>query len=220
MRITGQRVVPKEVQELDEKPFGPTKANETWKFISGKFNPIFALGVHAWTGSDYSGKPTTVQKELTGMITPMSVGEFVKGAEQDGMKGLVVRGVPSFFGVKVSNEADFPRKLPEVTAMFDGKRRQLDEKEIDKLAAKRESIIKADEQIFKTRGIYVVEKGDAVLKKYNQLSEEQVKKEMTKIRTNATKKAKEELFGSQELDPEDKAIKNIADKMNNILYSE
>jgi hypothetical protein len=112
MRMQGKKTINDKEIVLDAKAYGASTGNEMWKFLRGKANPIFGLGIDLATKKTFDGKPVTLEDEAERMLTPMSISEFKKGFEQDGLKGLVVRGIPSFTGIKVSNEKDFERRKP------------------------------------------------------------------------------------------------------------
>jgi hypothetical protein len=98
---------------------GSTINNEGAKFIRGKVNPTVGILWNLWSRKGYDGKPITLTGELKNALLPMSVDDVLKGLSQDGTKSLLIRGIPSFIGVKVSNENDFqqsggaaPKKKP------------------------------------------------------------------------------------------------------------
>jgi hypothetical protein len=92
---------------------GSSVEGEAVKFFRGKANPTLGIGWNMVTGKDYSGKPITIEGELTNALYPMSVDEIVTGVKQDKLNGLLIRGLPSIFGAKVTNEKDFPKTPPK-----------------------------------------------------------------------------------------------------------
>jgi hypothetical protein len=82
------------------------------RHIAGYFNPIFGAGWNVLNKQDFAGQPTDVQKELGKMLYPMSVSEFKKGYDTDGVAGILKRGVPSFAGIRVTHKKDFEKPLP------------------------------------------------------------------------------------------------------------
>jgi hypothetical protein len=111
MYAMGERKTARGTQQLDEKAYGASTGKEVWKFVRGKLNPTTAIGVDYLLKETYDGKKPTVKGTLSEMFTPLSLSEAGKAIEQDGAMGLLKRGLPSFVGVKVSNEQDFKVEL-------------------------------------------------------------------------------------------------------------
>jgi hypothetical protein len=86
---------------------GSSIDKEGAKFIRGKVNPTVGILWNLWSRKGYDGKPITLTGELKNALLPMSVDDVLKGLSQDGTKSLLIRGIPSFTGIKVSNEQDF-----------------------------------------------------------------------------------------------------------------
>jgi hypothetical protein len=118
MSALATRKTSKGTDDLTDKK-GSTLDAEGGKFIRGKVNPTLGILWDVWSRKGYDGKPVTPLSEAKNALLPMSVDDVLKGLSQDGTKSLLIRGIPSFIGVKVSNENDFqqsggaaPKKKP------------------------------------------------------------------------------------------------------------
>jgi hypothetical protein len=100
------RKTSKGVDDLSDNK-GSNIEKEGGKFIRGKINPTVGILWDVWSRKGYDGKPITLKSELKNALLPMSVDDVIKGLSQDGTKSLLIRGIPSFTGIKVSNEQDF-----------------------------------------------------------------------------------------------------------------
>jgi hypothetical protein len=112
MWFTGTKNTTRGEVELDENAYGASTKDEAMRHIAGYFNPIFGAGWNVLNKQDFAGQPTDVQKELGKMLYPMSVSEFKKGYDTDGVAGILKRGVPSFAGIRVTHKKDFEKPLP------------------------------------------------------------------------------------------------------------
>lgn len=133
MLITNKKTIQGEEIALNEKKGGKTTGEETWRFIRGKFNPVAGEVADAFIiKKTFDGKPYTVDGFGQRMLVPMSAIEVANALEQQGWAGIFKRGIPSFYGIKVSNEADF----------------------------KKDDLPTSKEETLKEKGIYVPKVGD------------------------------------------------------------
>lgn len=108
MIVMREKHTTKGVDDLTDRR-GTSLQDELIKFVRGKANPTLGIGWDVVTGKTYEGKPTDPMTEISQSAIPMSVDDIKKGLAQDGTLGILKRGIPSFFGVKVSNESDFAK---------------------------------------------------------------------------------------------------------------
>lgn len=219
MLLSREKTTERGTQELDNGRYGATTGNEAWKFIRGKMNPSLAFGVDIATNQMYSGEKPTVRKELANMLAPMSVSDITTAVKQDGMKGLLVRGIPSVFGAKVSNENDFIQQNTfGQKAIINGENREMTDDEFQKFAKKKNEILQSEIEEFRKKGAYVVEDNKPVYKSYSQMTMKQRQDKEQAISLKATAKAKETIFGKQkESKAKDKADAQVK-KLNDKLY--
>lgn len=109
MGMTGEKVKNGKVEVLGEKYGGSTKGGETLKFLRGKTTPFAGTFIDWYTGKMYDGKPFTYEQAGKNLVTPMTIRETMKALDQNGMSGIITRGIPSFFGFNISNEKDFEK---------------------------------------------------------------------------------------------------------------
>lgn len=112
MLLTGEKKSGARTTELDEsRGYGSKRLEEVYRFTRGKFNPAAGEVTDFVLQRTYDGKPYVVTGSGERLLVPMSVMEIVKGLEQQGWGSILKRGVPSFYGIKVTNEADFANPL-------------------------------------------------------------------------------------------------------------
>lgn len=110
MLLMNKKTIQGEEIKLNETKGGKTTGEETWRFLRGKFNPVAGEVTDAFIiKKTFDGKPYTVNGFGERMLVPMSVVEISTALEQQGWGGIFKRGIPSFYGIKVSNEADFKK---------------------------------------------------------------------------------------------------------------
>jgi hypothetical protein len=88
-------------------------------FLRGKLTPLAGVGIDLMTGKDYSGKDVTLLDEAKKLAIPLSMQNVAKDIEKDGLSALFNSTLPSFVGIGVKDEADFPGyKFDEKTRAF------------------------------------------------------------------------------------------------------
>lgn len=186
----------KEDDLMDER--GSTIQKETDNFIRGKANPTLGLGWDVYTGKTYDKQDVTLTGEIKNAFMPMAVDEFLKAAKQDGMAGVFVRGIPSFFGAKVSNEKDFLSQNSFGTkARINGVEQVIPDEQFYPYAKKRKEIESDAMKQLRTKGYPVLENGEVKVRRYHEMTDEQKKAQEARIAREASQKAKEAVFGSQ-----------------------
>lgn len=219
MLLSRQRTTERGTQELDSNKYGATTGNELWKFVRGKMNPSLSYGVDIATNTTFQGSKPTLMGELKNALYPMAISDVVAGIQQDGMKGFLVRGIPSTFGAKVSNENDFIQQNTfQQKAKINGEERIMTDSEFQKFAEKKKEIEQSEIEKFKKMGMYVTENGQPIFKTYNQLSSKQRQDKINAISISASKKAKENIFGSQKESNQEKHAQSKVEKLNDKLY--
>lgn len=214
MMATGKRTV-------DEKGQKISTARETWKFFRGKFNPVAGVASDAIiTKKTFDGRPYELSELPKDLLMPISIGDIKKSMDEEGTLGLLTRGIPSFLGIKVMNEKDFTGVDKDLSTLI--KRNAISsELDLDKYKnykkgeaaptkeEKKEFINKRDNYIEQRlralwegtdeMNIVIDENGKVVTKKFSDMNKDQAVDATTKIKSDATRKFKEEIFGEKEL---------------------
>lgn len=98
-------------QDLDSGKFGAkTRGGVIGGFFRGKMTPAAGAAFDLMEGKNfYTNEPFGVKDLPEALLMPMSVKELKTGWEQDGSISLLTRFLPSFEGLKVSDERDFEK---------------------------------------------------------------------------------------------------------------
>jgi hypothetical protein len=132
--------------------------------------------------------------------------------EIDGTDAILTRGIPSFMGIKVVNEKMYDeRDLPSLlknTQDSDGmdkslminhndNGRYITKDEFKEFVTKRDELIGDYITRIYERGIPLIEGDKVVIKPVSEAPKEDLIKEINRLKTLATKKVKESLFGEK-----------------------
>lgn len=71
---TGVEIFPKKVPEYGS--FTPLDVAET--FFEGKASPLLSRILTHWRGSDYAGEPPTVESDVRGLLSPMTIDSYME----------------------------------------------------------------------------------------------------------------------------------------------
>ena len=183
-------------------------------FFRNKLSPNTGYAINALTGKSSIGKefdPYEVAK-----IYPMYADDMYKAAKEDGFVSLLTVLLPNITGVGYGAYYSEPQKKSidetierntnsdelnkETIKNHKEGGRIVTDKEFQQFADKRDELIKSKIKDLYHKGVLVTDEktGEPVNKKYDQLTKEQIVKETSRIKSEATKKAKEELFGKEE----------------------
>ena len=219
IRFIAMMTTLKKVQGTKEKAVEGVK--ETYKFIRGKMNPIAGVVTDVTMRKDFSGKPYKIQNVPNDLVTPLFIEDMKKGLELEGVTSLLTRAIPSFIGLKVTNEKEFDqRDLPSLlerhVASADIDRNTLidyntnavpTKDKFDEYVKLRDKEIKDKIDILYTIGVPtptgIVKIDDP------KLSKDALNSEISKIKTESTKNAKNKVLGDK--------VKSESDYMNDYM---
>lgn len=108
----GTRIKPGgDEQDLDSGKFGAkTRMGVIGGFFRGKMTPAAGAAFDLMEGKNfYTNQPFGVKDLPQALLEPMSVKELITGWQQDGSISLLTRFLPSFEGLKISDERDFEK---------------------------------------------------------------------------------------------------------------
>jgi hypothetical protein len=89
---------------------GKTRLGVVGGFFRGKVTPAVGTAMNLIEGQDYfTKKPFGVKDVPASLLTPMVVKELMQGWENDGTLTILNRLLPSFEGIKTSDERDFKK---------------------------------------------------------------------------------------------------------------
>ena len=205
--FTGQRktTTTGEIQNLQPRQKFETAAG----FFRGKLAPVPASGVDIITGETVTGDRVQPLEELTSMLIPLTFQDLSEAIKDKGVSAIFTTGVPSTFGVGTQTytnistlEGLYDRNLTskqtmdinKITKYENGVKKPITKDEFKKFTQKRDSLIKSElDELYKNGKVYVKD-GKPIKKTFADMTTVEVQDEIKKIKTNATKQAKEELF--------------------------
>lgn len=188
------------------------------RFGRGKVTPISGVGIDLLTGKDFSNKPITAMDEAKKLAIPLSMQSLVSDLKRDGLAGLFKGTLPSFIGIQVKDERDFPKKEKTFTIYNKkkGSKRDATPEEYKNYEEKLEVMVKQKLDAIPTTKFYYDNYRDITLDIEKQsifkdgkpkfvlgknLTEEEKKKVIEKLTAKANREVKKILFNSE--DPED-----------------
>ena len=204
-------------KEIDGKPVRFDAKAETYKFLRGKAAPFVGVATDLMFSENFQGKKYTLDNKgqiASDLFEPLFIKEVREQMKIDGTDALLTRAIPSFMGIKVVNEKMYDKrdlqsllddtqvsgamdKRLMVNYKVDPIGKPVTSKEFDEFAKKRDELVgKYITRIYQ-KGIPVLVGEDTVIKPIAEVSKEDLMKAITKIKTIATKKVKNELFGEK-----------------------
>ena len=202
---------------IDGKPVKFDAGAETYKFFRGKASPFVGVATDLMFSKNFQGKSYTLDDKgqiASDLFEPLFIKEVRDQMKIDGVDALLTRAIPSFMGIKVTNEKMYDKRDLEsllkdtqvsssmdknlmVNYKVDPIGKPVTSKEFDEFAKQRDELIgKYITRIYQ-KGIPVLVGEDTVIKPIAEVSKEDLMKAITKIKTIATKKVKNELFGEK-----------------------
>jgi hypothetical protein len=202
------------ITELNGKgAFGQTEGDVMLRFIRGKLAPIPGTFVDLKTHRDVVGNKVTWQDALERNLMPLILNDLHDAYKDNGVKQVFKTLIPSTFGVGVSTyKSDANTKtLPEVLKdnlrsedtdrsrlkNYNAAGRDINDKEFDQYVKQRDAYIKTKVEKLFSEGALVLDKGNVVRKKYDQLPPEEITKQLASIKQEATRKVTKQLFGEE-----------------------
>ena len=204
-------------KEIDGKPVKFDAKAETYKFLRGKAAPFVGVATDLAFSENFLGKKYTLDNKgqiASDLFEPLFIKEVREQMKIDGTDALLTRAIPSFMGIKVVNEKMYDKRDlqsllddTQVSGTMDKRLmvnykenpigKPVTSKEFDEFAKKRDELVgKYITRIYQ-KGVPVLVGEDTVIKPIAEVSKEDLMKAITKIKTLATKKVKNELFGEK-----------------------
>ncbi len=191
-----------------------TKGKLLGSFFRSRLTPAAGVTTNLLVGRDFSGKPVTATGEIKNLVLPLSVAAISDAVKKDGMTGVLTQGIPSFVGIGVSDERDFPPKTmkikdPETYVERDAtpeefqKFKDLRDEKIPQITKEYEN--QETEMYIDVNGKLHLSKGSTSNEEFDtwkeitpqKLDKEQRKKFEQLVKNKADREAKKELFGEE-----------------------
>ena len=192
---------------------------ETYKFIRGKMQPTAGIFSDLMMRKDFSGKPYKLSNVPSDLFEPLFINELRQQLAIDGTSSLLTKGIPAFYGLKVSNDKMYDKRdLKSLESTVDSstidkntlfnynENRPVNTHEYKEFVSKRDSLLKAYYKNITEKGVPIVNKNGEVQVlpiDSKELTKDLLMKELGRLKGLATKIAKKELFGSKETTDEE-----------------
>lgn len=202
-------------KKINGKPVKFEPGKETYKFFRGKMAPATGIGFDLALRKDFQGKRYSLDdkaKIASDLFEPLFINELRKQIEIDGTSAILSKGIPTFYGLKVSNEKMYDqRDLPTLLRQtqdsksmdktfiynFNDNGREINKEEFNTFVKQRDELIGKYMSIIHDKGVPVIEGEKVVIKPISEVSKEDLIKEINRLKTLATKRTKEALFGEK-----------------------
>jgi len=229
-----------QIRKLDGKTFPfKSRGDDLEGFIRGKVAPVPAAVMNLMYGKKVTGQRTDLGTEAGGLLSPLMVKDAVEAYKKDGILGSFAVGVPAAFGIGVQTISSLPENADEknpVWRFIKDKKQRVPEPDTEMMKVGEEDRMMTDEEAedfldlrikkierslkgLIEKGKYVVENEKEIFKKASQFTPEQLEKEISKISRNATKEAKEEMFGEKTKSERQKRAESKAERKNKRIES-
>lgn len=184
---------------------------EVYKFIRGKAAPAPGLVTDMVLRQKFNGEPFDYRDLPKEALTPLAVRDIKDALIEDGTMGLLTKGLPAFMGIKVTTEKAYNQSRQPLEDIIKKHARteaytlkiELKDPKTNEIASDKQY----DEYV-KKRDILITEK---ITKLYNSLvitdspnpvpfvslEAEDANKEISRVKSEATKDAKEYVFGKK-----------------------
>ena len=202
-------------KKIDGKPVKFDAKAETYKFLRGKAAPVAGVGADLLFSKNFQGKSYTLDDKgqlASDLFEPLFVNDLRKQMEIDGTDALLTRGIPSFVGIKVVNEKMYDERDlksllkntqdsesmdKNLIVNYNDNGRYITKEEFKEFAKNRDELIGEYVTKIYEKGVPVVEGEKVVIKPINEVPKEQLMLEINRLKTLATKKVKQKLFGEK-----------------------
>lgn len=201
------------------------------RFFRSKTPPVTGALINARQGKDFMGKPTSLGEEAIQLFKPISTEPLMKGFKEDGIIGSFAK-IPEFLvsstGFNIRDEKEFDGKDDDLKTLL---RRNMTSEEQNKKEFRNykqsgRPITKSEEKQYnKERDAYIeirltdlwngkddenivkdVENNTTPTLTWQQMSREQIKDAITKIKQDATDEIKKRLFGEKKIPWKEKKL--------------
>ena len=197
---------------------------ETYKFFRGKANPLVGIGADIVSRKAFTGKPYDYSNLPSDLFEPLFVQDLRKGFKASGADAFLY-AIPTFYGLKIQNEKMYDQRdlkslisnnvyssdMDKNTLFnYNEAGRPVTKEEFDNFAKTRDAILSEFITKIHENGFPVSENGKMVQKKMEGegagvATKDELAKILTRLKTEATKVAKEKLFGVKEEAADDAA---------------
>lgn len=200
---------------INGKPVKFDAKAETYKFFRGKAAPVAGVGADLLFSKNFQGKSYSLDDKgqlASDLFEPLFVNELRQQMKIDGTEAILTRGIPAFMGIKVVNEKmydkrDLPSLLKDtqdsesmdknLIVNYNDNGRYITKDEFKEFAKNRDELIGEYITKIHEKGVPVVEGEKVVIKPINEVPKEQLMQEINRLKTLATKKVKQKLFGEK-----------------------
>ena len=220
----------KRISEDKAQVVDPLK--ESYKFLRGKMAPTAGIFTDVLMRKDFSGKPYKLSNVPRDLFEPLFINDLRKQLEVDGTASLLTKGIPAFYGMKVSNEKMYDKRdLKSLLETVDSstmdknslfnytENRAVNNFEYKEFVKTRDSILKDYYKNISENGVPIINaegKPEIVPIDSKKLTKDVFIKEINRLKGLATRTAKKQLFGfleysDEQLDAKDE-LKDLRDE--------
>jgi len=206
---------------------------ETYKFIRGKMQPTAGIFSDVAMRKDFAGKPYKLSNVPSDLFEPLYINDLRQQLAVDGVTSLLTKGIPAFYGLKVSNDKMYDKRdLKSLEDTIDSstinknslfnytENRPVNNHEYKEFVTKRDNLLKDYYKNITENGVPIVNKnGKSEVLPINskELTKDLLVKELDRLKGLATRKVKKDLFGLKELSNEELDAK---DELSDIRYNQ
>ena len=197
---------------------------ETYKFVRGKMQPTAGIFSDVIMRKDFSGKPYKLSNVPSDLFEPLFINDLRQQLAIDGTTSLLTKGIPAFYGLKVSNDKMYDKRdlkslentidsstIDKNTLFNYNENRPINNHEYKEFITKRDDLLKDYYKNIHENGVPIINKnGKAEILPIDskELTKDIFMKELNRLKGLATKNAKKDLFGSNELTDEQLDVKD------------
>jgi hypothetical protein len=184
---------------------------ETFKFFRGKMAPAYGLGLDLAFREGFDGQPLSFNDVAKDAITPLAIKDLKTYLEDDGTWGLITQGLPALSGIKVGTEKQYNQakqplediikkhaRTDDTYYSFELKNPSTKEiatkEQFDKFVKERDKLI-AEKLTDLYNGYVITDSPNPV--PFVSLEPNEAGKQISTAKTEATKEAKEIVFGKK-----------------------
>ena len=194
----------------DEKMRADFKT-ETFKFFRGKMAPAYGLALDLAFREGFDGQPLSFEDVAKDAVTPLALKDLKTYLEDDGTWGLITKGLPAITGIKVGTEKQFNQakqpledvikkhaRTDDTYYSFELKNPSTKEiatkEQFDKFVKERDRLI-AEKLTDLYNGYVITDSPNPV--PFVSLEANEAGKQISTAKSEATKEAKEIVFGKK-----------------------
>jgi hypothetical protein len=204
LMLMGVRYINDEQMRADFK-------KESYKFIRGKMAPAYGLGLDVAFREGFDGEPLSFNDIAKNSLTPLALRDLKTYLEDDGTWGLITKGLPAITGIKVGIEKQYNQAKQPLEDVIKKHARTDDtyysfelknpttkeiatKEQFNKFVKERDRLI-AEKLTNLYNGYVITDSPNPV--PFVSLEAKEAGKEISAAKTEATKEAKEAVFGKK-----------------------